>query len=71
MGTSYWDQVKVNLWKSWLVRKRKPVRRDKSYFHQTILTRSIVVAMEPGGAVAHILGINSLHASGHKVTSPK
>ena len=25
MTVSYWQQLKVTLWKSWLIRKRKPV----------------------------------------------
>ena len=33
MTASYWQQVKLNLWKSWLVRKRKPVSNFQSAYN--------------------------------------
>ncbi len=32
MTAPYWTQVKLSFWKSWLVRKRKPVRNYKIFF---------------------------------------
>ena len=34
---SYWTQIKLNLWKSWLVRKRKPVSPTQLYVRLTVL----------------------------------